>query len=413
MKTLSGWPGREHAGWISPKGKFHPLGDDPNHSEFEHHVWATKNKDLPGMPDVSGMKPRQVMAKMLQSGWTAKVDHENYRVARQHSSRLSGRIRSHAKKNHPEFSGVPRIEVMEQADELIGEFLLNESVVNRVGKELAPKLGLVPANPKIFNKTGGYDQEHNNCLAISTHTAARFGYEIPKEFHDFWRDRFTANAGPELSPKTRKIHDASLVLRGVPGKKPSAYHVSFHHKKHGEFNYGPHSGGDRPLPIVAVFPLKRHSGLQMSSVKENGVHFETGVPVEFKYSHNPEKAPDMGTRFGQHLEPHGKYMTHLPGDTEPAPGRESSTHRFENPLVLHHGTTSGDPHGWKARLSDAFGGRSGKSLTQALIDSGHDGVVTVDMVRGKPYTGEIVALPKSLKDLTDSPVKALITQKLG
>jgi len=127
---------------------------------------------------------------------------------------------------------------------------------------------------------------------------------------------------------------------------------------------------------------------------EKGIHFETGKPVEFPYIHNKEPAPDMGERFGQHLEPAGKFMVHTGYHKNLQPNTEAGVHRFDNPLVIAWGTTSGEPHGWKSKLSKAFGGKTGASLSKAIRNHGHDGVVTVGSFRGSPDVSEIVALKK-------------------
>ncbi len=127
---------------------------------------------------------------------------------------------------------------------------------------------------------------------------------------------------------------------------------------------------------------------------EKGLHFETGKPVEFPYIHNKEPSPDMGERFGQHLEPAGKYMVHTGHHENLRPSLEAGVHRFENPLVIEWGTTSGEAHGWKSKLSKAFGGKTGATLSKAIRKHGHDGVVTVGSFRGSLDVDEIVALKK-------------------
>jgi 2'-5' RNA ligase len=110
-------------------------------------------------------------------------------------------------------------------------------------------------------------------------------------------------------------------------------------------------------------------------------------PFEFDYAHNTEQAPDMGEMYGQHIEPHGRYMVQRgPSDTYHLDPRwELGTHRFENPLHL-------DAEGWKQRLSEQHGGKTGRELSQAVRDAGHDGIVTHETYRGRSHTGEIVDL---------------------
>ena len=124
---------------------------------------------------------------------------------------------------------------------------------------------------------------------------------------------------------------------------------------------------------------------------ERDVHFETGKSVEFPYVHNKEPTPDMGKAYGQHLEPSGKYMIHT-GHRGNLPNREYGTHRFDNPLVIEWGTTTAEPHGWKYKLSKAFGGKTGKGLSKAIRKHGHDGVVTVQRYKGVPEVSEIISL---------------------
>lgn len=139
----------------------------------------------------------------------------------------------------------------------------------------------------------------------------------------------------------------------------------------------------------------RNLDLPYATADEGGVRFETGQPVTFRFTRNTEKAPNMGEMFGQHLEPAGRYMLHHSDEDyqgDPPRGWERGTHSFENPLVIEWGTTSGEPHGWKARVSKAFGGRTGKRLTRALLRHGHDGIVTVQKHKGRSITSEIMSL---------------------
>ena len=104
---------------------------------------------------------------------------------------------------------------------------------------------------------------------------------------------------------------------------------------------------------------------------------------EISIVHNPEKAPDMGERFNQHLEPKGKYV--VESETPPK-GWEQSKVKFDNPLIIE---TDGSPK-WKKDLSDKYG-LKGKELSDKLLSEGYDGIITVE----KNDTGEIVILDKS------------------
>ena len=149
-----------------------------------------------------------------------------------------------------------------------------------------------------------------------------------------------------------------------------------------------------------------NNGKEIIANPTEGVEFATGKPVTFKATHRKQPHVDFGTRFGQHVEPHGQYIVHghhgEEGEhEEPSLGEkpfivttQHSTRTFENPLVLPHGGYG--PEGWKQRLSDKFGGKTGKDLSQALIEAGHDGIVTIDTgARGKQQVSEIVDLKPS------------------
>lgn len=142
--------------------------------------------------------------------------------------------------------------------------------------------------------------------------------------------------------------------------------------------------------------------LPLAVVDEAGLHFETGVSVEFDYLRSMEPAPYFGEKYQQDIEPAGRYMLlRGPWHTdEPQPGWEYGRVRFEQPLVLLMNTDP-DPQftfynetGWKALLSGAYGGKTGKALSRALLRDGYDGIVTVGTdSRGRPRdTREIVDL---------------------
>ena len=105
--------------------------------------------------------------------------------------------------------------------------------------------------------------------------------------------------------------------------------------------------------------------------------FGTGTPIEFFYYRNMEKAPYLGDRFAQDIEPTGEYMGLL--DEDPGhylPKYEYGRIKFNNPLVLEHKTTGHG--GWKTDLSVMFSGKTGKRLTDAIRQAGYDGIVTWD-----------------------------------
>jgi hypothetical protein len=145
---------------------------------------------------------------------------------------------------------------------------------------------------------------------------------------------------------------------------------------------------------VALFSrgrdFDRLKGVGHAKVAEYGAEFETGKPVIFSFLHNKESAtkiygkPDKESEFGRGYEPSGRYMVQVSKPEKPSYGNfDTGSVSFENPLVIEN-----DGLRWKKKLSDAYGGLTGKKLSQALIDDGYDAVVTVDGV----HTSEILDL---------------------
>lgn len=131
------------------------------------------------------------------------------------------------------------------------------------------------------------------------------------------------------------------------------------------------------------------------------VHWATGVPVTFRFARNTEPSPWMGARYAQDVEPAGRFVTVLGVEPDKLPpGLIAGEIRFTNPIVLAsvwpiEGEYSG-AEGWKHKLSRAFGGKRGLTLTKALRAAGYDGIVTVTMPsrfnRNRAYLSEIVDL---------------------
>ena len=119
----------------------------------------------------------------------------------------------------------------------------------------------------------------------------------------------------------------------------------------------------------------------LASVDEYKKHFETGVPVEFRYIRNTKKSPPAPLRddYQQRIEPAGRYLVHGgPGSLIPA-GWETGTVRFKNPLVIPFNTVEGnlyDDNSWKKRLERRYNKR-GRALSEAIVRDGYDAVVTV------------------------------------
>lgn len=106
--------------------------------------------------------------------------------------------------------------------------------------------------------------------------------------------------------------------------------------------------------------------------------YKTGVPITVSYFHNKEKSPVVkGDEFAQSIEPAGEYMGNDTMDGKyRIPGFEYGKITFNNPLVLDFKTTGHG--GWKTDLSNLFGGKKKKALSNAIKKAGYDAVVTID-----------------------------------
>jgi hypothetical protein len=142
----------------------------------------------------------------------------------------------------------------------------------------------------------------------------------------------------------------------------------------------------------AARAAKLPPGLAPTRCTEYGKVFETGRPVELRYVRNTERAGNFGPRYGQDIEPAGRYLLHNPEPGDLAWGWEAGTVAFRKPLVLKLVLDQDDgiygPNGWKARLHRAYRAR-GAALTAKLRRQGFDAIVTCDL---DGFTREIVDL---------------------
>lgn len=112
------------------------------------------------------------------------------------------------------------------------------------------------------------------------------------------------------------------------------------------------------------------------------------------YVHIKNAGPvNTGMDFGQKLEPAGEYMSMdtMRGTAKVnQPNYEYGTIQFKNPLILEWKNTRST--GWKKDLSEMFGGKTGKALSNAIKKAGYDAVMTYDEYRGRREWVEIVNL---------------------
>ena len=123
----------------------------------------------------------------------------------------------------------------------------------------------------------------------------------------------------------------------------------------------------------------------MSSAPYRGGRPMTGQRMVLSYNRNERgmQAP-VGMDFGQDIEPRGRYMNVSAAmdlnDTTSTEGWSSGYIEFENPLVIEHVSTTSQ--GWKRELSERYGGKTGRELSDAVRADGYDAIVTIDSPYG-------------------------------
>lgn len=155
---------------------------------------------------------------------------------------------------------------------------------------------------------------------------------------------------------------------------------------------------EKPLPPKAA-ALKRKAAEKAATKRaKKAPVFKTGQSVTFDYIRSTVRAPDMGARFGQDIEPAGRYMNvaypAARGKQFGGPGWERGSITFENPLIVAWGAGYQERGNWKPVLSRKYDNKTGKALSNALVADGYDAVVVMEE---SGVISEIVALPKRKK----------------
>jgi hypothetical protein len=103
-------------------------------------------------------------------------------------------------------------------------------------------------------------------------------------------------------------------------------------------------------------------------------------PQQFNlhYVRRKGKAPDFGEQYGQHIEPHGRYLGQAnPGFNYDKDLFETGDVSFKNPLHIEYGGGWQEESNWKHQLSKRFGA-TGRDLSDKIVAAGHDAVIAHD-----------------------------------
>ena len=108
---------------------------------------------------------------------------------------------------------------------------------------------------------------------------------------------------------------------------------------------------------------------------------------------NTEKAPNMGSRYGQDVEPAGFYAIEFHEYQRGSlsnPNYKLFKVNIKNPLVIE--VDSDTLISWKRDLSEKYKAK-GKSLSKKLMSAGYDVIVTFNVKYNE--TGEIIVMDTS------------------
>lgn len=163
----------------------------------------------------------------------------------------------------------------------------------------------------------------------------------------------------------------------------TALHRRFNenHDEHGRFASSDSSGGGSAL-LDDEF---KGSGSIDDPANINKV---VGGKIKMTYVKvKGQNTQNYGSLYGQDIEPAGEYMSMdtLKGANK-IQGFEYGTITFNKPLIVDWKSTGAN--GWKKDLSEKYGGKTGKKLSNALKKDGYDAIITVD----GGYPSEIVNL---------------------
>lgn len=131
---------------------------------------------------------------------------------------------------------------------------------------------------------------------------------------------------------------------------------------------------------------------------------KTGNPIKISFRRRIGGTPNMGTRFGQHIEPSGEYMIdyNFEQGFEKFKGEPKVVFgyiTFMNPLVIDYDSTREKyEHGWKGYLFDKYKAKKQK-LSDKIKEEGHDGIITMSKKYGMSEIVNLSANKEIVKEL--------------
>lgn len=128
--------------------------------------------------------------------------------------------------------------------------------------------------------------------------------------------------------------------------------------------------------------------------------------MELNIIKNTESAPNLGSRFGQDVEPKGTYVLEKDFEGNVNPPWVQGKAVIEKPLIIP--VNDETLVSWKYELSSQFKAK-GKKLTDKLMAKGFDAIITR---KSDGSTGEIILFPNSKFMMAENETKILIKKML-
>jgi len=128
-------------------------------------------------------------------------------------------------------------------------------------------------------------------------------------------------------------------------------------------------------------------------ITESRIYPNDDFSGELILTHNKESSPNMGSIYGQDVEPAGYYgiVSHNPALAS-NPNYETVRAKIRHPLIID---ISEDRTGWKRELAKKY--KAKKSLlSKKLMQAGYDSIITTD---SDGDTGEIIILDSNILEV--------------
>jgi hypothetical protein len=221
--------------------------------------------------------------------------------------------------------------------------------------------------------------------------------EVRKQLNDFM-NRLKHMPTEYFESKVQRAVDLSEFKAAiVPNKTPQNVIDILEDKGIKVSKYNPDKEGDRSRKVETASKKNNLRFRVEGSIDKTAeiTNPEYWKGKTFGYIHNSQPSENMGSMFGQDVEPAGKYIT-MDYAFIPANYVEGTV-TFNNPLVID--ITGQEYPQWKKDLSLLNKGVTGKKLSNKLRQQGYDAIITVEQYKGNYYPSETVILDNEIDSM--------------